>query len=36
MLFHVTGFGARASYTGPLGFGTLGEAMTGFSYATGR
>lgn len=36
VMLHVTGFGAGGPYTDRPGFGTLGEAMSGFAHTTGQ
>lgn len=36
VMLHVTGFGAGGPYSDRPGFGTLGEAMSGFSHVTGE
>lgn len=35
VMLHVTGFGAGGPYSDRPGFGTLGEAMSGFAHTTG-
>lgn len=36
VVLHVTGFGAGGPYSDRPGFGTLGEAMSGFAHTTGE
>ncbi len=36
VMLHITGFGAGGPYSDRPGFGTLGEAMSGFAHTTGQ
>jgi crotonobetainyl-CoA:carnitine CoA-transferase CaiB-like acyl-CoA transferase len=36
VMLHISGFGAGGPYTERPGFGTLGEAMSGFAHTTGE